>query len=820
MPLEQFTRDRVKEAVREILAEVAKDFSLAADPAPCNCDLCDEDPAYTCSYTGDDVSIQSVYITNAYRGHLILCPGGENGSIGGLLHQLDPPQHYSHMGIMVTDFDLIRHTTASPSRLVSPEYYTGSILGVSVPADGLTPNHVQYGWPGSITQSAEQVLFADQYGDGLIPPGMTTPYTGSKLVDPESPGKKPYTIAALSFDTVSDDGVTEFPALVVKPCPLLQTPAVARALARVADEAMKIYAHYRFYCYTNGIIGDVSGYESRLTDMPKAQPEWDSANFKWMDWADPSWSDPSKPNWVNVITIPAVCSSFVWQAVQNANKVGSHLTGQGGPKIILDWAKSPNEALGDDGGQCRRTLQPIWSADRIDHYTLDGMYVYDEGSRKIAATWLKKSLSDKIYSDLKNALRGQGGVMKTIADVIDDFGAGAFILAAEGGAAAVVALLTSIGGPLGTIVGSVLSLVLAEQLIELLYDLPNDIANQVCNSFAFDCHRGFPGDTRCVDAAGNPIRDIDSTNWDSHPGVGRAVSPDNIHMFWDAPRHTNSEGQVEGIYGYNEPVQVVKAVVRRPKCFRVKSTGTATIKGYVFLDGKVVAGAYVKVGCQTTISQGIEIGYRFTVRSGGQYKIVARYKDPKTGKYFYGERATGKPGDPPIAPNSIVSGMDIHLIPPPACLRTVTVKGAIRVDDVYFSGADHGDNFFIQPLHVQYGVPKFDENAGTWVIDPNDNSWVKCQTDVAQVSASVDDGDATGILKIEVTAKDSSLSVEVKLTAMLNPGDDNLWTATTVTVPAEATVTVGEISIDSGGPFNDRAYFRGITISNFAGPAI
>jgi hypothetical protein len=107
---------------------------------PCNCDECVKDPRFTCSYTGDDVSVATVYVANAYRGHLILSPGGANGSIGGLLHQLDPPQHFSHMGIMVADYDLIRHTTAVPGRLTAEEYYTGSVLGVTAPADGLNPD--------------------------------------------------------------------------------------------------------------------------------------------------------------------------------------------------------------------------------------------------------------------------------------------------------------------------------------------------------------------------------------------------------------------------------------------------------------------------------------------------------------------------------------------------------------------------------------------------------------------------------------------------------------------------------------------------------
>src|SRR5436305_4855953 len=97
----------------------------------CNCDECVDDPTLTCSYTGEDITVEVVYVANAYKGHLVLCPGGSNGLIGGLLHQLDPPQHYSHMGIAVSDFNLFRHCTALPSRLTAEEYYEGSVFGVA-----------------------------------------------------------------------------------------------------------------------------------------------------------------------------------------------------------------------------------------------------------------------------------------------------------------------------------------------------------------------------------------------------------------------------------------------------------------------------------------------------------------------------------------------------------------------------------------------------------------------------------------------------------------------------------------------------------------
>jgi hypothetical protein len=760
---------------------------------PCNCDECVSDPAYTCCYTGDDVSISAVYIANAYRGHLILSPGGANGAIGGLLHQLDPPQHFSHMGIMVADYDLIRHTTAVPKRLTAEEYYTGSILGVKAPIDGLNPDHVEFGWPGSVTQSVEQVFFADRYG-GQTPPGLPGTYTGSDLLDKESPSGRSYTVAAISLDPVSDNGIDWFPALVVKPCKLLENSAIDAALNRIADQALKLYAHYRFYCYTSALIADDPNYWRIPTEMLAAQPDWDPVTMKWIDW-----SDPARVKWVSAPTAPGVCSVFPWLAVQQANKAGN-------PKIILDWADNRADALGEAGGACRRALAPEWTTDTPTG--IDGLYKYSSASRIRAADWLQDSLSKEVFDSLKQNLAGQGGVMKTVATAIDDVGRGAFIIAAEVGEAAIVALLTPIVGP---VVAAVLDAAFAAQLIELLYDMPNDIANQVCTSFAFDCHRGFPTDTRCVDALGREIKDVDSKNWSDAPGDGLTVSPDDIHMFWDAPAAGRGDPreQLFGVYGYNTPVRPVVGVVRKARCELVRSTGVATIQGDVRFRGRKVFGAYVKVNCNHTTTHDAEPGYRLLVRSGGQYKVIARYEDPKIG-ILYGERVTGKPSDPAIAPG-VVLNLDVDVIEPPECMREVIVSGSVRVDEVYASGADHDEGFFHKTLHVQWGVAFFNEEKAQWDVDPNDPVAIANRKDVATAGAGV--GDANAGLKIEVSANDD-LSINVTMTGTLNPGDDDLSQVVHVFVQKDAIVDVPEFDLDTGGPFNDRAYFRGITIFN------
>lgn len=758
----------------------------------CNCEECVDDPSMTCSYTGDYVTVEAVYVANAYKGDMVLCPGGSNGQIGGLLHQLDPPQHYSHMGIAVSDFSLFRHCTALPDRLTADEYYDGNVFGVAAPVNGLNIDHVQFGWPGTVTQSARQIHYASRYGSISVP-GTTAPYHGSDLVDPESSSSTSYPVAAMSFDGVFDDGQF-YPALVVKPCPVLETTQVRDVVNAVADEALAIYAHYRFYCYTDGSVASDPNYTATPWKVPAAKPEWNPDTQDWRDW-----SDPNDVKWHDKPTVPGVCSSFIWQAVQNVSKHNPH--------IVLDWANNKADALGEANGACLRTLKPDWNADASDPYTLDGLTFYDADSRRRAASWLKDSLSDQAYNSLKAALIKADGVQKTVANAIDTVGRGTFTAAAADGAASLAALLAPV-------LGGIAGVVLAEQLIELLYDMPNDIANQVCNSFAFDCHRGFPGDISCVDGDGNEIRDVDSTNFLDAPGVGRAVSPDNIHMFWDAPGNSDAK-TLRGLYGYNEPVALVVAVLRKPVCELLPSAGMATLYGVVRLHGQHVRGAVVKVNCQRTTALDND-GYQLKVRAGGYQKVIARWRDPDTGIIYYGEKLTGQPGSPPLAVGQSMQ-VDINLTEPPVYLRNVTVSGIVRVDDVYLTGVDHAQIQYSQTHYVQYGVPFYDEDSGTWDVDKSDattGSGAGARlTDTTSVGTAV--GDAHGVLNIVVTARED-LGVEVKLTGTIQ----DLSQVVKKTVVDGATITVPEFSLDTGGPFNDRAYFRAITITNAPSQAI
>jgi hypothetical protein len=721
-----------------------------------------------------------VYIANAYKGDLLLTPGGSMGTIGGLLHQLNPPQHFTHMGIMVADHTLIRHCPAAQEQLTAKEFYTGSIdlgpFSQPAPTDGLNRDHLRYGWPGAITESIEQAYYADRYNGNL--PGNIS-YNGDMLPDPDSPAGTSYRMHALGFNTVFDNGV-EYPPLIVQPCPslLAQMPEqegalVISALNRVADAALQIYAHYRFYCYTNSRIGEDPQYWSPgktvLDSLPDYIVDPNDPNFgKWRDWTGFSWSNPGKVKLKKVPnTIPGVCSTFVWQSVQNANKAG-------GSKIILDSAENPEPPT---TGGCERRLPPDSTGDNTDNLTPDGCYLYDEASRKKVAEWWSSddpnSLWSSIYAQTSGALPG------AIRDLIGIIGRPALLVLAEAGAAVLVAELAAAiaaAGPVGAAIAAALKVAgfgldaqLANALIQLLYDIPDDITTQVINAFAFDCVNGFPGDQHCVDTAGNHINDpLDDDNYKDHPGPGRTVSPDNIHMFWDPPAVANAD-EVRGIYGYNHPAQPIKGVTMKPICRKIKSTGTATITGFVKYKGKIVAGARITGACYSAIqpTQGRDRIAPFTmkVKSGGLCKLIARYVDNDgsvtghQGRGLYGEATVPTnwkqgPYGHVIEPNTNYDVI-IELLDPPQCMRRVIIEGDIHVYDGHVGGHEENTMHFKDLLMVQAGVPIYTEDPNNlgmfhWTFNISDPNAQYGLEDVAHESNSPSDQDTSANLDMEV----------------------------------------------------------------------
>jgi hypothetical protein len=166
---------------------------------------------------------------NGRKGDIILSPGGP-GLIGSLLRAVDPPQKYSHSGMMTRNYDEVTHSTASEDRIYD--------------------------------------------------------YLGEDWTDPES-GKR-YSISSFSGHAVGvthNDHFEIVPPLVVKPDPMLETSQIRQKLHTVSSTARNDGAeindagnlirpyrsHYRLFCYTNPAIG--------LTDIAPTSSKWATGTY-------------------------------------------------------------------------------------------------------------------------------------------------------------------------------------------------------------------------------------------------------------------------------------------------------------------------------------------------------------------------------------------------------------------------------------------------------------------------------------------------------------------------------------------------------------
>jgi hypothetical protein len=275
---------------------------------------------------------------NAKKGDIVLTPG-DGSLIAYVLAAVDPPQAYPHSGIMTRNRDEITHSTGSMSRMTDSE---SDFVG----AGGFRPDVLKYVWPGVITQTVRHAVDGES---------MTDPETG-----------KTYTVSGfkslpVAFGSAGSTAV----ALVVKPDPLKETPAVRAQLNSIADfAAMQAgKSHYRFFCYTDPTIG--------LTDKAPAEAKWAAGTF------------------------PTICSSLIWMSIQQ-----SGVMMEGG----LDLKdKSDSEDVNEGA--------------RTAAGTPDGLYLYDADERRNAGEVLYERLAQLAsqfgFPDVKEDIGNQ--VLNTFA---------------------------------------------------------------------------------------------------------------------------------------------------------------------------------------------------------------------------------------------------------------------------------------------------------------------------------------------------------------------------------------------------------------------
>ncbi|MCA9499523.1 MAG: hypothetical protein KC588_10055 [Nitrospira sp.] len=275
---------------------------------------------------------------NGRKGDIVLSPGGP-GLIGSLLREVDPPQKYSHSGIMTRNYDEVTHSTASENRIY--DFLVGTLDDGT---DGIRPDILQWMWPGVVTQKVEAAVY------------------GENWTDPES-GKK-YSISSFSAHAVGvthNDNFQIVPPLIVKPNPTLETSQIRQTLHTVSASAradgakiddsgtliQPIKSHYRLFCYTNPAIG--------LTDVAPSTSLWATGTY------------------------PSVCSSFIWMALKRNN-----VRLEGDNDIVHPTALEPVDVNLGAG------VLPT---------TKDGLYWYTAVERLAAGTWLYNEMHYKAYEE-------------------------------------------------------------------------------------------------------------------------------------------------------------------------------------------------------------------------------------------------------------------------------------------------------------------------------------------------------------------------------------------------------------------------------------
>lgn len=354
-------------------------------------------PPGTCQHDGKFCSHDGVFrytrmppvVPYARKGDLALSPGDGRGLISGIVASLTPFQVYDHMGMFIDNGRTIRHCTASEDRAGAKDLFTEKLTiklaGVieladePAPLNGIRPDIMKFVWPGSITQTVEEVFRTGRNSLNARWSFAGT-HPGSDTADPEDPGK-PFRIYHLDpaarerrikFNDPERDKIEtivrlqetptfvgsmgeRFDPVLVRPQPVLDSD-VRPSLDRVVEVAKKIDAHYRFFAYSKGEIC----FNSDFISPPVGDPAWAGL--------------PAGADW-SAGTIPAMCSSFVWAAIQIANKERP----PGTLRIILEDQREPEDP---DTGR--------------EYGARDGFYLYHEKERREAAKNLVSKLAEKV----------------------------------------------------------------------------------------------------------------------------------------------------------------------------------------------------------------------------------------------------------------------------------------------------------------------------------------------------------------------------------------------------------------------------------------
>jgi hypothetical protein len=624
-------------------------------------------------------------LKSARRGHLLLSPGGPSGLIGAMLGALAPAQDYSHMGIVIEDngFDgtVVRHCTTSEEWLNSKLFTTGTVfdhtpLSIDIPQHGFRSDAVKFLWPGTVTQTVEiafkasksslyrrevfqttdsgdYVMEDDEIGEPqkVITNRFATVDAPNGPDDNRSTGKR-FLIHALSFDAAFVGETKTTPAhmaeaLIVHPCITRETQAVRDALARIADATLALRGHYRFFSYS----------QARVSELEDEPPTLEQASA-------PACVDGQMVTTPVTATRGMVCSTFIWQAVQLANR-------QGLPRIVLDGRPARTEPGHDIADLCEQLTALYHGRQRVRGATLDpadpqdGLYFYGEESRHAAAVALQAKLVAK--------------VMDHLSGFIDDVAGPPLIGGLIGGGAGVIISQLIGANPVLLAILLGVSTAYIDTQVEILRETAKHLSNQMGATFQSD----------------NSAQDNESDDWQRNPGTGNTVSPDDTLNHWAAPYH-ESATEVVGLYGSSQRAEVLSPSLEEGpvtlSTWEICTDTSSLLARVFFLDANgaqsFVANARVRVGAfeMTTTSQPNMADPQVCgpLRTG-QYYARAGWQDPATGFQWMGPRRVVTVPGPQL---------DLQVFPPKETRRSVRISGKADLlnrhasDDIPVIGTD------------------------------------------------------------------------------------------------------------------------------------
>lgn len=181
-------------------------------------------------------------MANAFKGDAVLVRAC--GDITAMFYELDPPQRYSHEGIMTKNRVEVTQSTGSKKYLEN--HYNGAF---GQPTDGFEEQALRYLWPGLHTSSIQHAFVG---GDDA-----TTDPDG-KIQDVRG--------FARGRARCQGDANIIYPR-VMKPAPEYEV-ATRPVLHAIADAAKLVDSHYRFSLYSDATI---------LGNIDPDAPDWSRA---------------------------------------------------------------------------------------------------------------------------------------------------------------------------------------------------------------------------------------------------------------------------------------------------------------------------------------------------------------------------------------------------------------------------------------------------------------------------------------------------------------------------------------------------------------